>query len=156
MMSNLGLHEYWKLVWHVINHVAVGKEDNGAVGGEEDEDMPDSMEVREANRSPVGTEEPIIDPGNQGHGDDADTPFTKVEDLRVPLVLKHHHHQANAGDSQQHQTESVHSLLREMSVWWWVGGMELSSLQFLGPSQDNIEYYIAGIAWPGQLVLSLY
>ena len=31
LSNNLSLHEYWKLVWHVIDHVAVGKEDNGAV-----------------------------------------------------------------------------------------------------------------------------
>ena len=93
MLSNLSLHEYWKLFWHVINHVAVGKEDNGAVGREEDEDVPDSVEVREANIGPVGTEEPVIDPGNQRHGDDADTPFTKVDNPRVPFRLEHHHHQ---------------------------------------------------------------
>ena len=108
--NNLSLHEYWKLVWPVINHVAVGKEDNGAVGGEEDEDVPDSVEVGEADTDPVGTEEPVIDPGHQGHGDDADAPLAEVDNPRVPLRLEHHHHEANAGDGQQHQTESVHSL----------------------------------------------
>ena len=110
LSNNLSLHEYWKLVWHVIDHVTVGKEDNGAVGGQEDENMPDSVEVGEADAGPVGTEEPVIDPGNQGHGDDADTPFTEVDNPPVPLCLENHHHQANAGYSQQHQTESVHSL----------------------------------------------
>ena len=117
MTSNLSLHEYWKLLWPVINDVAVSEENNGTVGGEEDEDVPDSVEVREAHIGPVGTEEPVIDPGHQGHGDDGDTPFTEVDNPRVPLRLEHHHHQANAGDSQQHQTESVHSLVRKMSFW---------------------------------------
>ena len=100
MMNNLSLLEYWKLVWHVINHVTVGKEYNGAVGGEEDEDMPNTVEVREAHSGPIGTEEPVIDPGNQRHGDDTDAPFAKVDNPRVPLRLEHHHHQANTGDRQ--------------------------------------------------------
>ena len=111
VMNNLSLHEYWKLVWHVINHIAIGEEDNRAIGGEEDEDMPDSVEVREADPGPIGTEEPVVDPGNQSHRDDTDAPFTKVDNPRVPLCLENHHHQANTGDSQQHQTESVHSLV---------------------------------------------
>ena len=97
----------------MIYNVAVGKQDDGAVGGEEDEDMPDSVEIGEANACPIGTEEPVIDPGNQGHGDDADAPLPKVDNPRVPLCLENHHHQANAGHSQQHQTESVHSLQRK-------------------------------------------
>ena len=75
--------------------------------------MPHSVEVGEAQTCPIGTEEPVIDPGHQGHGDDADAPFPKVDNPRVPLCLENHHHQANAGHSQQHQTESVHSLQRK-------------------------------------------
>ena len=115
-MSNLSLHEYWKLVRHVIYNVTVGEEDNGTVGGEKDEDVPDSMKVGEADTGPVGAEEPVVDPGHQGHGDNADTPLAEVDDPPVPLLLEDHHHEADAGDGQQHQTESVHSLDREMSV----------------------------------------
>ena len=97
-------------MWHVVDDITVSEEDDGAVGGEEDEDVPDSVEVGEADTGPVGTEEPVIDPGHQGHGDDADAPFPKVDNPRVPLCLENHHHEANAGHSQQHQTESVHSL----------------------------------------------
>ena len=48
----------------MIHHVTVCKEDDGAVGGEEDEDMPDTVKVGETNTGPVGTEESVIDPGN--------------------------------------------------------------------------------------------
>ena len=48
----------------MIYNVAVGKQDDGAVGGEEDEDMPDTVKVGETNTGPVGTEESVIDPGN--------------------------------------------------------------------------------------------
>ena len=71
------------------------------------------MEVGEADTCPIGTEEPVIDPGNQGHGDDADAPLTEVYDPPVPLLLEDHHHEPDAGDGQQHQTESVHSLDRK-------------------------------------------
>ena len=104
MTNNLSLLEYWKLVWPVVDHVTVGEEYNRAVGGEEDEDVPDTVEVGEADTDPVGTEEPVIDPGHQGHGDDADAPFSKVDNPRVPLCLKNHHHEANAGHSQQHHS----------------------------------------------------
>ena len=100
----------------MVHDIAVGKEDDGAVGGEEDEDVPDTVKVGEANTCPVGTEEPVVDPGHQGHGDNADTPLAEVDDPLVPLLLEDHHHEADAGDGQQHQTESVHSLNREMSV----------------------------------------
>ena len=75
--------------------------------------MPDSVEIGEADTCPIGTEEPVIDPGHQGHGDDADAPLPKVDNPRVPLGLENHHHQADAGHSQQHQTESVHSLRKK-------------------------------------------
>ena len=100
MTNNLSLLEYWKLVWPVVDHVTVGEEYNRAVGGEENEDVPDTVEVREAHASPVGTEEPVIDPGHQRHRDDPDAPFAEVDDPRVPLGLEHHHHEANAGDRQ--------------------------------------------------------
>ena len=61
MMNNLRSLEYWKLVWHVIrlinNHVGVSEDDNEAIGGQEYEDVPDSLEV------------------GGGHGDDADASF---------------------------------------------------------------------------------
>ena len=64
MMNNLRSLEYWKLVWHVIrlinNHVGVSEDDNEAIGGQEYEDVPDSLEV------------------GGGHGDDADASFPKV------------------------------------------------------------------------------
>ena len=115
-MSNLSLHEYWKLIGPVIDHVAICEEDNRTVGGEKDEDVPDSMKVGEADTGPVGTEEPVVDPGHQGHGDNADTPLAEVDDPPVPLRLEDHHHEADAGDGQQHQTEGIHSLDRKMSV----------------------------------------
>ena len=112
----LSSHETGNLVRLVIDDIAVCEEDDGAVGGEEDEDVPDSVEVGEAHTGPVGTEEPVVDPGHQGHGDDPDTPLAEVDDPPVPLRLEDHHHEADAGDGQQHQTESVHSLKRKMSV----------------------------------------
>ena len=109
-MSNLSLHEYWKLIGPVIDHVAIGEEDNRTVGGEKDEDVPDSMKVGEADTGPVGTEEPVVDPGHQGHADDADAPLAEVDDPHVDLCAELHDHEGDAGDCQQHQTEGVHSL----------------------------------------------
>ena len=110
MMSNLSLHEYWKLIGPVIDHVAICEEDNRTVGGEEDEDVPDTMEVGEAHPGPVGAEEPVIDPGDQSHADDADAPLAQGHDPLVILESELKRHQANAGDGQQHQAERVHSL----------------------------------------------
>ena len=45
----------------MIHDVAVGEEDDAAVGGEEDEDVPDPVQVGEAHTSPVGAEEPVMD-----------------------------------------------------------------------------------------------
>ena len=100
----------------MVHDIAVGKEDDGAVGGEEDEDVPDTVKVGEANTCPVGTEESVVDPGNQGHTDDADAPLAEVNDPRVDLRAELHDHEGDAGDCQQHQTEGVHSLDRKMSV----------------------------------------
>jgi len=47
-------------VWHVVNDVTVGKEDYGGVGGQEDQDVPDTMQVGEPQTRPVGTEESRI------------------------------------------------------------------------------------------------
>ena len=94
----------------MIYNVAVGKQYDGAVRGEEDEDMPDSVEIGEANACPIGTEEPVVDPGHQGHADDADAPLAEVDDPHVDLCAELHDHEGDAGDCQQHQTEGVHSL----------------------------------------------
>ena len=94
----------------MIYNVAVGKQYDGAVGGEEDEDMPDSVEIGEANACPIGTEEPVVDPGHQGHADDADAPLAEVDDPHVDLCAELHDHEGDAGDCQQHQTEGIHSL----------------------------------------------
>ena len=45
----------------MIHDIAVGEEDDAAVGGEEDEDVPDPVQVGEANPSPVRAEEPVMD-----------------------------------------------------------------------------------------------
>ena len=84
----------------MVHDIAVGKEDDGAVGGEEDEDVPDTVEVGEANPGPVGAEEPVIDPGDQSHADDADAPLAQAHDPLVPLLPQLQRHQADAGDSQ--------------------------------------------------------
>ena len=45
----------------MIHDIAVGEEDDAAVGGEEDEDVPDPVQVGEADTGPVGAEEPVMD-----------------------------------------------------------------------------------------------
>ena len=52
------LLEDWDLMWHMVDHITVGKEHDGGVGGQEDKDVPDPMQVGEPNTSPVGAEEP--------------------------------------------------------------------------------------------------
>lgn len=41
--------EQWRLPRHVVFDIKVREEDNCRVGGEEDEDMPDSVQVRKPN-----------------------------------------------------------------------------------------------------------
>ena len=47
----------------MIHDVAVGEEDNAAVGGEEDKDVPDPVQVGEADPGPVGAEKPVMNSG---------------------------------------------------------------------------------------------
>ena len=42
---------------HMVDDITVGKKHNRSVRGEEDKNVPDSMQVREANAGPIGTEE---------------------------------------------------------------------------------------------------
>ena len=94
----------------MVHDIAVGKENDGAVGGEEDEDVPDTVEVGEAHPGPVGAEEPVIDPGDQSHADDADAPLAQGHDPLVVLESELERHQADAGDGQEHQAKGIHSL----------------------------------------------
>ena len=74
----------------MVDHITVGEEDNGAVGGEEDQNMPNSMQIWETNLCPVWTEEPVVDPGCESHADDANASLTKVNDSPVLLLLQLH------------------------------------------------------------------
>lgn len=94
----------------MIHDIAVGEEDDAAVGGEEDEDVPDTVQVGETHPGPVGAEEPVVDPGDQRHADDADAPLAQGHNPLVVLQPELERHQADAGDGQQHQAEGVHSL----------------------------------------------
>ena len=100
----------------MVHDIAVGKEDDGAVRGEEDEDVPDTVEVGEAHPGPVGAEEPVVDPGGQRHADDADAPLAQGHDPLVVLESELERHQADAGDGQQHQAEGIHSLRMRIDV----------------------------------------
>ena len=102
--------ENWGLCSVVVLDLEVCKEDDGGVGGEEDEDVPDTVEVGEAHPGPVGAEEPVVDPGGQRHADDADAPLAQGHDPLVVLESELERHQADAGDGQQHQAEGIHSL----------------------------------------------
>ena len=73
-------------MWHVVDDITVSKEDDGAVGGEEDEDVPDPVEVGEADPGPVGAEEAVVDPGGERHADDGDTALPQVYHPPVALL----------------------------------------------------------------------
>ena len=73
-------------MWHVVDDITVSKEDDGAVGGEEDEDVPDPVEVGEADPGPVGAEEAVVDPGGERHADDGDTALPQVHHAPVALL----------------------------------------------------------------------
>ena len=45
-------HENWGLRPVVVLDLEVGEEDDGGVGGEEDEDVPGAVQVREAHTRP--------------------------------------------------------------------------------------------------------
>ena len=85
-LINKCLLEYRKFGWHVIDHITIGKQHNGAVGREEDEDVPDPMKIRKANSGPVGTEEPVIDPSCESHANDPDTPLSQPDNSLVLLL----------------------------------------------------------------------
>ena len=95
----------------MVNNITVGEQYNGGIGGEEDQNMPDPVQVGEAHTRPVGAEEPVIDPGSESHADDANTSLTKVNYSPVLLLLQLHRHQPYAGDGQQHQAEGIHGLV---------------------------------------------
>ena len=109
-MHEVNLLEYWQLVWHMVNNITVGKQYNGGVGGKEDQNVPDTMQVREAHPSPVRAEEPVIDPGGESHANDTNTSLTQVNYSPVLLLLQLHRHQAYTGDGQQHQAECIDGL----------------------------------------------
>ena len=73
-------------MWHVVDDITVSEEDDGAVGGEEDEDVPDPVEVGEADPGPVGAEEAVVDPGGERHADDGDTALPQVHHPPVALL----------------------------------------------------------------------
>ena len=54
----LGLPEDRCLRLDVVLDLEEGEEDDCGVGGEEDEDVPGAVQVREAHRRPPGTEHP--------------------------------------------------------------------------------------------------
>lgn len=83
----------------MIDDIAVCEEDDGAVGGEEYENVPDSMQVGEAETSPVGAEEAVIYPGGEGEADDGDAAVTKRDDPLVCLLPQLKHHQAGRGNA---------------------------------------------------------
>ena len=62
--------------------------------------MPDTVKVGETNTGPVGTEEPVIDPGCEGHADDTDAPLAKVDDPPVLLGAELEDHESDAGYSE--------------------------------------------------------
>jgi len=105
--------EYWYLVWHVVDDVTVGKEDYGGVGGQEDQDVPDTMQVGEPETRPVGTEESIIQPSCKSQDNEPNTPLSQLDDPGVVLLLQLQPHQQQCGHHQQHQAESIHSWLDE-------------------------------------------
>ena len=73
-------------MWHVVDDITVGEEHDGAVGGEEDEDVPHPVEVGEPDPGPVGAEEAVVDPGSERHADDGDTALPQVHHAPVALL----------------------------------------------------------------------
>lgn len=59
------------LLWPLLRDVEIGKEDEGGVARDEDEDMPDAVHVGEVDGEPRVAEHAVDDPaehGEEAHG----------------------------------------------------------------------------------------
>lgn len=95
--------------WHLLS-LEISEEHDCCVGGEEDEDMPGSMEVGKANTDTPGTEEPVSDPADDCQDPEHYCPVAQAHHHHVLLQPQLVHQQQHGGDTQQQQDEGIHYL----------------------------------------------
>lgn len=92
------IHENWGLRPVVVLDLEVGEEDDGGVGGEEDEDVPGAVQVGEAHTGPPGTKDSIVDPASDGHAPEDNTSSAKGENSNITFSFELKKEQGNRGN----------------------------------------------------------
>ena len=90
----------WCVRLNVVLDFKVCEENDGGVGGEEDEDVPGAVEVGEADAGPPGAEDPVVDPAGDGHTPEDDAPAAQGEHPLVLLRSQLHRQQGYCGKLQ--------------------------------------------------------
>ena len=91
----------------VVLDVEVGEEDDAGVRGEEDEDVPEAVQVGEAEAGPHSAEELVVEPAEDGDDPEGDAPAPEAGDAELELVLEVVGQQADGGHAQDHEEEGV-------------------------------------------------
>lgn len=97
----------------VVLDFEVCEEDDGGVGGEEDEDVPSTVEVREPHTCPPGAKDSVIDPAGDGHAPKNNTSPAKRENPKICLSLKFQEEKGNCWHPKKHEYESIDDRLEE-------------------------------------------
>jgi len=99
--------ENWGLCSVVVLDLEVCKEDDGGVGGEEDEDVPRPVQVGETHARPPGAKDSIIHPAGDCHAPEYNASPAKGENSKILFSAKLQEQQGNCWHPKQHENEGI-------------------------------------------------
>ena len=97
----------------MILDIEVGEQDDSSVSGQEDQHMPESMQIREAHSGPGLAQKLVIDPAGHGQDPQQDASFGQGRHAEVGFFADVVQEQDHWWDAQGHEEKGVEGWFQE-------------------------------------------